>query len=132
MLAILQDETSLSTMIESNPLQLIILTLCGPRTPNRVLWQTVKTQMQCRMMRHFIRVYTFAKTKSTFREINTFWVWKNISFDPSVYTMDYPDITVSNLTENVIDLKMVNSTYTNYTTPLQLAKKLWRNRLYTT
>ena len=47
------------------------LTFCVPDPPpllNRVLWQTVKTQMKCRIMRHFIRVYTVSKAKSTFRE----------------------------------------------------------------
>ena len=31
---------------------------CGPGTPKQVLWQTVKTQMKCRIIPHFIRVYT--------------------------------------------------------------------------
>ena len=34
------------------------LTLCVPEAPKRILWQTVKTQMKCRMMRHFIRIST--------------------------------------------------------------------------
>ena len=34
------------------------LTLCIQETPKLVLLPTVKTQMKCRIMRHFIRVYT--------------------------------------------------------------------------
>ena len=33
------------------------LTLCIQETPKRVLVQTVKTLMKCRIMGHFIRVY---------------------------------------------------------------------------
>ena len=32
------------------------LTLCVPEAPKKILWQTAKTQMKCRMMRHFIRI----------------------------------------------------------------------------
>ena len=32
---------------------------CILETPKQVLWQTVKTQMKCSIMLHFIRVYTF-------------------------------------------------------------------------
>ena len=37
--------------------------LCTWETPKRVLLQTVKTPMKCRIMRHFIRVYTVCKGK---------------------------------------------------------------------
>ena len=32
-------------------------------TPKRVLLQTVKTQMKCHIMRHFIKIYTVCKGK---------------------------------------------------------------------
>ena len=35
-----------------------ILSFVFEETPRCVLWQTVKTQMKCSMMLHFIRVYT--------------------------------------------------------------------------
>ena len=34
------------------------LTLCILKTPNQVVWQTVKTQMKCSIMRHFISACT--------------------------------------------------------------------------
>ena len=40
-----------------------LLTLCIRETPNQVLLQTVKTQMKCSIMLHFIRVYTVYKGK---------------------------------------------------------------------
>ena len=71
-----------------------ILTLWRPETPKRVLWKIVKTQMKWRIMQHSIRVSTvcFDKT-SIFRESNIFF--EIISFDPSINTMDRPDLTVS-------------------------------------
>ena len=36
----------------------VYLTLWGPETSKRVLWQTAKTQMKCRIRRHFIWVFT--------------------------------------------------------------------------
>ena len=35
-----------------------LITLCSHKAPKRVLLQTVKTQMKCCKMRHFIRVST--------------------------------------------------------------------------
>ena len=37
-----------------------------------------------------------------------FLFFEIITFDPSIYTMDHPDLTVSNLMENPIGLKRVN------------------------
>ena len=37
------------------------ITPCFWKTPKRLLLQTVKTQMKCSIMLHFIRVYTFCK-----------------------------------------------------------------------
>ena len=36
----------------------LVLTFCIRKAPQWVLLQIVKTQMKCRIMRHFIRVYT--------------------------------------------------------------------------
>ena len=56
---------------------LILLTLCELDTPKRILWQTLYTQMKCRIMRHFIKVCTvFAKPKWIFRERNTIFFGK--------------------------------------------------------
>ena len=37
--------------------QVDVLTLCKLETPKLVLWQTVKTQMKCSIMLHFIRFF---------------------------------------------------------------------------
>ena len=42
---------------------MVLLTLCVLETPKRVLLQTVKTQIKCSIMLHFIRVYTVCKGK---------------------------------------------------------------------
>ena len=47
----------------------VLLILCILETPKQVFLQTVKTQMKCRIMGHFIRVYT-VKVKSSGK--NTF------------------------------------------------------------
>ena len=57
---------------------------------------------------YFIRVCTIADTKSIFREI---LFWKIIPLTPpppTIYAMDYPNLTVSNFMENSIGLKRVN------------------------
>ena len=50
-------------MLENEWLFWSPLTLCIRETPKRVLLQTVKTQMKCSIMLHFIRVYTVWKAK---------------------------------------------------------------------
>ena len=40
-----------------------LLTLCVLKTLKLVLWQTVKTQMKCHIMWHFIRVCTVCEDK---------------------------------------------------------------------
>ena len=40
-----------------------ILTLCILKTPKWVLWHTMKTQMKCSIILHFIRVSLFDKIK---------------------------------------------------------------------
>ena len=58
-------------------------TLYGPETLKQLLWQTVKTQMIChimrhfRIMRHFIRVFTVCERKSIFRDRNTIFFGNN-------------------------------------------------------
>ena len=42
------------------------------------------------------------KTKSMFRERNVFWGHYDRTCYPSVYTMDHPDLTVSNFIRNPI------------------------------
>ena len=50
------------------------LNLCIGETPKKVLLQTVKTQMKCRLVWHFIRVYTVCKGKKDLqtKEYNIF------------------------------------------------------------
>ena len=50
--------------------ELLVLTLWIWEAPKLVLLQTVKTQMKCSIMLHFIRVYT-VKVKKIFRQKNT-------------------------------------------------------------
>ena len=52
------------------------LTLCIQETPKQVILQTVKTQMKCSMMLHFIRVYTVCEGKKNFRQKKTIFVFK--------------------------------------------------------
>ena len=56
------------------PISMNSSTLCTRETPKRVLLQTVKTQMKCRIMRHFIRVYMvcYDKKRSSDKNYNTF------------------------------------------------------------
>ena len=53
----------------------VMLTLCIREIPKRVLLQTVKTQIKCSIMLHFIRVYTVCKGKNDFqtKEYNIFF-----------------------------------------------------------
>ena len=53
---------------------LVSLTLCIFEIPKRELLQTVKTQMKCSIMLHFIRVYTVCKGKKDLetKEYNIF------------------------------------------------------------
>ena len=54
-------------------LRLARLILCKKETPKQALLKTVKIQMKCHIMRHFIRVYTVSKGKKIFRQkITTF------------------------------------------------------------
>ena len=49
----------------------VVFTLFRLETVKLVLLQTVKTQMKCCIMRHFIRLALFAKTK---KEVHTQYV----------------------------------------------------------
>ena len=81
--------------------------LSRPENPKLVLWQTVKTQMKCRIMQHFIRVSTFCLDKTDLQR-NTIFL-EIITCYPSihVYIMDHPDLTVPNFVENSVALKRV-------------------------
>ena len=52
-----------------------LITLCIRETPKRVLLHTVKTQMKCSIMMHFIGVYTVCKVKKFFRQ-KKYIFWK--------------------------------------------------------
>ena len=53
----------------------ITLSIMEFETPEHVLLQTVKTQMKCSLVLHFIRAYTVCKGKTDIqtKEYNTFW-----------------------------------------------------------
>ena len=72
----------------SSPITLYILV-----TPKCVLWQKVKTQIKCRIMRHFIRVYTVGLAK-TYPEKEIHFYFEIIACDPWICTMDYPKFNV--------------------------------------
>ena len=66
--SIIKNITAFFRFLESQQISkcMFINTLCIWGTPKCVLLQTVKTQMKCRIMRHFIWVYT-VKVKTIFR-----------------------------------------------------------------
>ena len=66
-------------------------------------------------MQHFIRVCTilFAKTKSIFRVSNTIFV-EIITCEASIYTMDHPILTISNIMGNSIVPERVNVKLVNH------------------
>ena len=80
------------------------LTLCIPETNKQVILQTVKIQMKCKIMLHFIRVYTVCKGKKDLqtKEYNIFF--KIITGQPQICTMDYPKLIVSNQKEESISI----------------------------
>ena len=50
-------------------------TFCIMETPEGVLWQTVKTEMKCRIKQHFIRVCTVCKDKNDLQRKKYIFVW---------------------------------------------------------
>ena len=73
----------------------------------RLLWQTLWTQMKFQIMRHFIGLQCLlSQNQSSEKEIQYFL--KIITSDTSIYTMDHPDLTVSNFMGNTIGTKRVN------------------------
>ena len=80
-------------------------------TPKGVLWQTVKSQLKCSMMLHFIRVFTvfFRQDWSSEKEIIFLG---NYNLRPlSIFIMNHRDLNVSNFMEDSIGLKKVNAFY---------------------
>ena len=53
----------------------------------------------------------FAKTKSIFRERNTYFFLENITCDPSRYTMGHSDFIVCSFIENFIGPKRVKGLF---------------------
>ena len=64
-------------------LPLFFIPLYSMKPPKPILLQTVKTQMKCSKMLHFIRVYTVCKDKKIFRQ-------KKISFFGKLYPETIP------------------------------------------
>ena len=63
----------------------VSLNLCILVTPKCVLWQTVKTHMECSII----------KTNTIFREKEILFYLKIITCDPLIYTMDHTKFNVS-------------------------------------
>ena len=73
-----------------------MLTLCTLVNPKCVFWQTVKTQIKCRIKYSISPGSTiFAKTKIIFKEIIHSYIG-NYNLLPLQYTMDDPKVAVSN------------------------------------
>ena len=70
-----------------------------------LLWQTVKKQMKCHIRWHLSGSALFAKTKS--RKKTEKNMLEIIILDPSIYIMDHPVLTVSNVMGNSIGTKRV-------------------------
>ena len=77
----------ISRQMSRHPLS---LTLCIRETPKRVFLQTVKTQMKCRIIRHFIRVYTVCYGKKRLSD------FLNYNLTTKICTMDNPKFILSN------------------------------------
>ena len=94
--------------ITHNFCNILATTFGDLKCPERVLWQTMKTKMKCRKLRHFIRVYTVYLGKLHLQRKKYNIILEVITGDPSIYTVDHPDITVSNFMEYSIGPKRVN------------------------
>ena len=71
--------------------------------------QTMKTQMKCRMMWHFIRVCTVCLDKIDLqrKKYHILGGGGIITCDPLIYTMDHPNLTLSSFIEYSFGLKRV-------------------------
>ena len=76
-----------------------LLTLCIIVTPKCVLWQTVRTQIKCRIMQEYIRndkVLHYSLRQQLYPENNYNFYLEIITCDPSIYTTDHSMYIVSN------------------------------------
>ena len=84
------------------------LTLCIQETPKRIVLQTVKTQMKCSIMLHFIRVYSVkVKKKNIFKQNNTI-VFENYNLIPLDMYNGLSQFFLSNQKEESISIQRVN------------------------
>ena len=67
-----------------------------------MLLQTIKTQMKCSIMLHFISVYTVCKDKKDLLTKNTIYITGH-----PICTMDYHKFIVSNQKEESISIQRV-------------------------
>ena len=74
----------------------LLLTFCILETTKRVLLQTVKSQMKCPIMWHFIRVYTVCLGKKICQQINTFEKIITSHYNSLIYSIDNLKCIVSN------------------------------------
>ena len=80
--------------------------------PKCILWQTVKTQIKCRIMQHFIRVWTICQDKNNLQRKKIQFYLDNITCHPSIYTMDNLKFIVPNMKEKSISAYRVNKALT--------------------
>ena len=85
-----------------------LLTLCIQETPKQVLLQTVKTQMKCRIMLHFIRCTPFVMVKKIFRLKNTISI-ENYNLTPLDMYNGLSQVYCLNQKEESISIQRVNS-----------------------
>ena len=81
-------------------------------TPKCIFWQTVKTQMKCSIMLHFIRFCTVCLGKKRSSERKVQFYLKILTLDPSIYTMDNPKLTSQIRRKNSLVHKGLNMEFT--------------------
>ena len=71
------------------------------------VWQTMKTEMKCRIMRHFIRVCTVSEDKIDLQRKKYNILFEIITVDPSIHPMDHLDFIECSFMGKPIGLKRV-------------------------
>ena len=80
-----------------------VINLCGPVTPQQVLWQTVKTQMKWRIVCDISSgsaLFATFKTKTMFRERNIICL-KSVTCDPKYIQWTIRTLMKNGLRENM-------------------------------
>ena len=88
----------------------LFLTLCIWESPKQVCLQTVKTQIKCSIMLHFIRVYTVCKGKTDLQTIED-KKFENYNLTPFDMYNRLSQVYYINQKEESISIQMVNGVY---------------------